>query len=194
MQDQIDAAVADLDALEASSLSLDEVQADVDLLSLMVGSLNDELALLQDDMEGNASAIEGLEADMAALDTELIGKQDILQGSCAAGSSLRVIYPDGGFLCENDSVGATISRLTSFGAYTTLSRNGWVLPADAECPRGWLVSAGGHQSNTGIGSEINISASYPHSSIRGDRWVVQASNTESSNYYERVRAVAQCVR
>ncbi len=188
LQDSIDLLNEELETFGADTSAL---EADVAELQNMITYLETDLALLQDDATSNEAAITQLMDDINALDAELASKQEALSGSCAAGSSLRVIYPDGGYLCEFDDAGSNLATLARFSGYASVPRNARAYRVYATCPAGYRVTGGGHYSRSlSTATEFNVLRSYSPTSAR---WEAVVSNTESAVSVQ-VRAFALCSR
>jgi len=196
LQAQIDQARADLDELEESaSISLADIEADINNLQAQISSNDADIAALQTSTGDNADAIAAIEDEIADLQAELLSKQDILDGPCAPGSSLRVIYPDGSFLCESDDVGTggIISNLVSGSALMSTDSIDQPRSVRADCPPGWRVSGGGFESHVDSGHNgPHIQKSRPWN----NGWLVQAAYVDfgPAHGHAHFRAVAMCIR
>lgn len=190
LQEQIDASNAALDALAANNdASILAIQAEIDVLQSEIDSL-------QSQIDNNAGDIDALEAELDALSAELAQKQDVLNGSCSPGTSLRVINPDGSFLCEYDDQGSGtlyVPRVVAYGAFSWFgnyyySEYGY---STAMCPNDWRATGGGglmmYQGSSGYSGALSDSSPW------GNGWRVTATMADDYVYgYNAVRAVVNC--
>lgn len=203
LQSEIDDLQQDLaDHIAEYDTAIGDIQGDIAQIQADVSTMENDLDLLSTDVDANADAIAELEADIGDLQAEMATKQDILDGACRRGYSLRVIYPDGGFLCERDDVSRGVSQMYATSRYSSLSttrywyRNRNQASIAVYCPRGWEVSGGGHEAyRTHRLSELDMLRSSPFNDVRRrvEGWQITASNP-SSRYSIRVRGVVNCVR
>lgn len=207
LQEQIDQTNADLDALAASTgVSIASLEADVAAAQLDINNLqsqinnNDaDILALSNDTAANAAAIAVLEADtaqlqsdLATLEAEVATKQDVLTGGCASGSSLRVIFPNGSFICEFDDTDTKQSRLVIFGPFVNVSGSYAVQSSSfsGKCPSDHFVASGGHSLQlTGNNRNVNVS----ESRISSNGWLIRFSRAYI-NSFNRVRAEALCLK
>ena len=193
LQEQIDAANASLDELAGLSLSFDELQADVAALQSTMDTLTTDLDNLDAGVASNADAIANLLAELELLDGELAGKQDILDGACLAGSSLRVIYPDGGFLYElgGSTASTSVSSVVRVSSFLTVPRGTAPRQFEESCPSGFQIAGGGYEiANIDTRTSLNVLATMP---LDESTWQITVSNTESLKGTERVRIRMVCV-
>jgi len=210
LQAQIDQTTADLDALAADNAasitaletSVANLQSDMVGLQNQIDSNDMDIADLQAATGDNEDAIAALVAENAslqdqidALTAEVATKQDLLDGTgaCPNGYALRVINPDGSYLCEYDDVGGTsyVSNTYSYGSLTWTYSPYYQYGSYAYCPSGYMVTGGGPDAYYhGYRRSIATTESRPHGTAA---WYVAATRTaySSGNY---VRAVAMCVR
>jgi hypothetical protein len=183
LQAEIDDVRADLDALSGSlGAALDEIRADIVALQGDIASLEGDIDNLQDQIDTNAGDIDALEDDIdaieleiAILNAELAAKQDILDpaGGCPGGSSLRVIFPDGSFICEQDDSGGGVNILVVFSAQMSVSSgSGGPVSATASCPGGFRASGGGFETGPSNPKGPLFQSSGPSAS--GNGWTVEA--------------------
>jgi hypothetical protein len=207
IQEQIAQTNADLDALAASTgASIASLEADVSAAQTAIADLQSQISSndadilsLSADTVANAAAIAALETDTAQLqsdldnlEAEVATKQDVLIGSCPAGSSLRVVYPNGSFLCELDDIITNQIRTIRVGSYVSMSgsytaqRNAF----SGNCPSGFFVASGGNR-NQYLGTSRNVNISESRQDSNG--WLVRFSRSYA-NSFNRVRAQALCIR
>lgn len=208
LQEQIEQNKAELDALAASTgASIASIEADIMLIQQDISDLaaritanENDIAALQSDVEANATQISALEAETAALQSDLdnleaslASKQDVLDGSCPVNSSLRVIYPDGSFICELDTSDTLQSILIRFGGYVPVSSVFSVMrrAVSGNCPSGYFVVSGGPEIRyLGTGRNVNISSS---KIIGISSWEVNFSRAYG-NSTNLVRVKTMCLR
>jgi hypothetical protein len=185
LQEQIDETNAALDALAADN-DARLTQLETDVLNLQA-----DIAALQAQIDANDGDIESLQEQIDELTAELLTKQDALVGSCPAGSSLRVIYADGTYLCEYDDTQDYVSRTVRYGYLTWVGSAYYDYTSVAYCPSGWFASGGGSDAYySGWRRGIAVMDSFPYS----NGWRVSATRTYEGYYGNYIRAVAMCVR
>jgi hypothetical protein len=211
LQAQIDETNANLDALAANNAAsitaietnIANLESDIVGLQNQIDSNDMDISDLQDATGDNADAIATLEAETAdlqdqinALTAEVATKQDVLNGSgaCPGGYSIRVINPDGSYLCEYDDVGGGsgyISNIYSYGHYAWVSSGQYQYGSYAYCPSGYMVTGGGIDAYYGgYGRSVATVDSRPHGNAA---WYAEASRMYYSYYGNYIRAVAMCV-
>lgn len=156
LSEQIDALAGEvstveerLDADEAVLLDLSEETAGLEAQVTQTG------ADLQDQIDANYALIGALEAEIDSLYLELQQKQDLIQGNCPAGSSIREIMADGSVVCEPDDVGGGAFGVVNVfnGALILIGNRATVT---ATCPAGYVATGAG-QANSyhGVAQEFN---------------------------------------
>ena len=210
LQAQIDQTNVDLDALAADNAasitaletSVANLQSDVMALQNQIDSNDMDIADLQDAAGDNADAIAALVAANAdlqdqinALTAEVATKQDLLDGNgaCPNGYSIRVINPDGSYMCEYDNTGtASVSQLIYYSGYYWVGSGQYQTYAYQYCPSGYRVTGGGMDAYYGgYGRSIAAGDSRP---LGSSGWYVEASRTYYSYYGNYIRAIAMCMR
>lgn len=213
LQAQIDQTNADLDALAvdntasitALETSVANLQSDMAALQNQIDSNDMDIADLQGATGDNADAIAALVAENANLQTQLdvltgevATKQDLLDGNgaCPSGYSIRVINPDGSYMCEYDNTGNSYaSQLIYYSYWYSVYRNANQTYAYIYCPYGYKVTGGGMESYySGYGYNVAAGDSRPITSGSYQGWNIEASGTYYSYYGNWVRAIAMCIR
>jgi peptidoglycan hydrolase CwlO-like protein len=135
LQQQIDDNLGDIAACQAQ---IDENVATIESLNLAVG----EIASLQAQIDNNNLLIQGLTGDVDTINGILTLKQDILDGQCPYGQSLREIQPDGSIACEYDNHG--VSGISVYWTYrSTYVHNGYYATLETYCGSGYTAVGGG---------------------------------------------------
>lgn len=138
---------AEIDALgDADGALQAQIDTNNGLIASLQQALSDLSTSLQDQIDNNSTLIAALESEILEINALLLLKQDILDGNCPAGSSLRQIDPDGGIFCETDDTGVTgLQQGSQSTVGTALCNTCFAGPFGqiAACPSGWLVSGGG---------------------------------------------------
>jgi len=210
LQAQIDQTNADLDALAADNAasitaletSVANLQSDVVGLQNQIDSNDMDIADLQDAAGDNTAAIAALVADNAdlqdqidALTAEVATKQDLLDGNgaCPNGYSIRVINPDGSYMCEYDNTGtAYVSQLVYYSGHYWVGSGQYQTYAYQYCPYGYQATGGGMDAYYGgYGRSIAAGDSRP---LGSNGWYVEASRTYYSYYGNYIRAIVMCAR
>jgi len=213
LQAQIDQTNADLDALAADNAasitaletSVANLQSDVVGLQNQIDSNDMDIADLQDAAGDNTDAIAALVTENADLQTQLDAltdevatKQDLLDGNgaCPNGYSIRVINPDGSYMCEYDNTGSSYaSQLIYYSSWYSVYRNPYQTYAYIYCPYGYKVTGGGMDAYYGgYGRSVAAGDSRPITSSYYQGWYIEASGTTYSYYGNWVRSIAMCVR
>jgi len=134
LQAQIDANTADVDALEGQISNINsqilDLQAQIDangdadgVLQAQVGDLETQattLALAIDTLEGdlrasienNTDLINAMQDRIENIEYALTMKQNVINGLCSDGSSIRQVHPDGSVECEVDDVGSVTAGIS----------------------------------------------------------------------------------
>jgi hypothetical protein len=164
----------------------------MDSNSALIVTLEQSLQLLEGDLQAqidnNNTLITALEQEVSEINFLLAEKQNIVDGNCPPGQSIRQINEDGSVVCEVDDSGAS-------GISTTfVSQIGPVLPnahgsASASCPPGYTISGGGFNKYPGLDIR-SIRPQYLYSD--GYSWTVVAFN--NADYTKYVYCYAQCIK
>jgi len=173
------------------------------------------LQTLEQKITNNIEAIAALEEQIDNINEALAAKQDIISGSCAPGTALTDIAPDGSVTCEATGPGYTKFTVAKWahiaGAYQSrwwVCHDGgwfssdychyhygsWVYPtasAYATCPAGSILTGGSAVSylNTVsvIGSTSTATVDHPANS-----WIATGRNHSQTSGW--VLAKAECMR
>lgn len=193
LQNQIDAANTTLEELEALSPTMAELQEEVYDLAQALAAMSEQFESLNTDAEENAEAIAALIADMADIDGELASKQDILDGACDEGATLRAIYPDGGFLCEvGGGAAGSIATTIQVSGFVTVPRSRIPRPIQSSCPAGFQVTGAGYEADTiSYRDNFKVLSSIP---VDASTWQMMILNYFDSAGTVRVRMRMVCVQ
>jgi len=139
-------------ALQAQVAAGDSaLQAQIDENEALITSLQqtiNEITSLQDEIDNNTQLILAMQDEVAAINALLVLKQNVVDGICPAGQSIREIQSDGSVVCEIDDVasgGATGFSLRRVTAKTPIAP-GEDISLDAACPAGYALTGGGFSS------------------------------------------------
>ncbi len=177
LQAQIDVLVGRTDSLEDRVTALEAAVAalqaeDVTLLAL-INANADDIDDLQAQIDAHTLLINAMNLEISNLQSAIAQKQDIVDGTCAPGSSIRVINPDGSVACEIDDAASSVSRVR-VSNYVDLSAapwSGWHQSVTASCPTGYTLTGGGYETSNDL---VYVFDNMPHYS--GNTWRVDAVN------------------
>ena len=159
------------------------MQALIAAIQVQIGTLDARITANDGDIAALQADIATLNSMLSLLQSQLAQKQDRVNGVCAAGSSIRVINPDGTVVCEFDNVSAGVGTLQGTtatavqeipGAFLTAG----VLTLAATCPSTYVVTGGGYRFSirslliTADPRLIQVDITQPS----GNAWVVRAIN------------------
>ena len=129
------------------------LQTQIDENSLMITTLNQSIAEigdLQSQIDNNVALMEGMQEEINAINQLLQEKQDIVDGKCPAGSSIREITASGAVVCEQDDVGGSGSATGTYKLRMVRVMETVDAPAHKQthkklwCPTGYTVTTGGY--------------------------------------------------
>lgn len=155
-----------------------ELQALVDADSALqeyAAALLLEINFLKSQTQGATADLTSLQQELADVRAELNAKQNLIVGSCPAGSSIRQIDSAGGVICELDDAGAGGGGGASTIVLTDPFNASVVVPAAAigygfvSCPSGYLPLSAGYS----VPTYLNVFYSVPAGSFG---WMVGAYN------------------
>lgn len=189
LQSQIDAMIGDTNPLEERVTALESALAnlqarDAELLALIEANAGD-LTAMQAEMANNTALISMMQSQINQLETFVAQKQNIVNGTCAEGSSIRQIMEDGSVVCEPDDIG-TVGSLQVYTSSNTIT-----VPAHttagalASCPAGTVVTGGGYFN---LDSSIFVYNFTPN----GNGWMVYVNS--QSDYTSDIIVYALCAR
>ena len=182
-------------AISLLELSTANLQSQIDSNDIDISSLQVAISDNSSNIAVLESNIMDLQNQINVLSTELLGKQDVLDGdgTCPEGSSIRVIDPDGGFLCEQNNSNGFLSVTTAFSPLTFVEtdRNGRGKTLSVNCPFGWTATGGGFTVlNPNTQNRVSLDESRPN----GNGWLIIARPALVSTEVFNVRVLAVCVR
>ncbi|MBE9537069.1 MAG: hypothetical protein IMF07_07790 [Proteobacteria bacterium] len=140
------------------------------------------LADLQGQIDNNLALIGGLQGQISNINSLLAAKQNIVNGTCPSGYSIRQIYPNGSVACEYDDTGSTsISRVVVSRRTDGAATGSWHSVTVA-CPSGYTVTGGGFHMH-----DQKTQESQPY----GNGWRVATFN---NGYFRDIIVYANCIR
>lgn len=161
LQGQIDTLVGQVSSLEermsASEQALVALKQEAASLQEQIYANDGDITQLQVQLANNTALIATLETQIANMHDLLALKQNVIDGTCPEGESIRQVNEDGSVACEVDDSGAT-----GISAVTVYKYGGVVQHMYTNCPTGYIVTGGGNSTTLGAMS------SYP----QGNGWYV----------------------
>ncbi|WP_019615456.1 hypothetical protein [Psychromonas ossibalaenae] len=148
LKDDILANAGNLDLLEAQ-VSANE--AEILSLQSAVMLVNSDMISLEQGLQGqidnNSDLIALLEAETASINTLLLLKQNIINGSCPDGFAVSEIQEDGSLVCSNIGAGSGYYLHTVTVLKNSMNvKPGGTVKAGTKCHNGYDVTGGGFSS------------------------------------------------
>lgn len=137
------------------------LQTQIDTLVAQVSVLETTTDAQGDDIDDLYFAMDVANQQLSALEAGLEGKQNLITGTCSAGSSIRAVHEDGSVECESD---------TGDGFKFVSMEVDVVSPLQImklSCPDGYLASGGGYH---GASALVSVNGSLPDED--GKTWKV----------------------
>ncbi|MEH6464125.1 MAG: hypothetical protein V7771_09420 [Shewanella psychromarinicola] len=206
MQDQLIAVMSNkIDALEARVTDNENDIAAIILsdqaMQQMIQMIKQNILIIEQRISANDGDISNLQVlisqqntQISNLYSQLSTKQNRINGICAAGSSIRIIYANGNVSCELDNVSAGVGTIVNTLRVSSVSMPQSIFTVTqrsttATCPSNYQLSGGGYSvSNGGLGAGM-VRQSRPS----GNSWYVwaEADSTFSSR---TLSSYAMCMR
>jgi hypothetical protein len=155
------------------------------LLHQLIDALEARLDTLEVQVQQNTSDIGTLQAEMLAVQQQLLQvqqelalKQNRVNGVCPAGSAIRQINEDGSVVCESTGGGSGGGTFNSFSANKgTMVSNGGTVTLAQFCASGSKATGGGYEVST-TANGLSIPRSAPSGNIG---WEVTFRNQSGSS-------------
>ena len=172
--------------------NIQALQDQIDSNSALIVTLEQSLQLLEGDLQAqidnNNTLITALEQEVSDINFLLAEKQNIVDGNCPPGQSIRQINEDGSVVCEVNDSGASGISITFVSQIGPVPPNGYG-DVSVYCPSGFSISGGGFYKYSGMDIRSNR-PQYSYSS--GYNWTVVAFNNAA--YTQYVYCYAQCIK
>jgi hypothetical protein len=193
IQAQIDAVVGHVDSLEDRVTALETAVADLQAqdaeLLLLIEQNTDDVVDLQAQFDANETLITAMQVEISNLTFLVNEKQNIVDGTCMPGSSIRVINPDGSVACEIDDASSAVQRVRVSNSLDLAAAllTGWTGLVTATCPSGYTLTGGGFSTS----ADTVYVNSYPSGTL--NQWNVYGINN-TPFLGQSIFAYANCIK
>lgn len=168
--------------LAANTSLINTLQSAIVALQSDLSSLGSDVTDLQAQVDNNEILIDSLQAQITNINGLLAAKQNVINGSCPSGYSIRQINANGSVVCEYDDGGSSnISRVVVSQVGPQASRGAYQ-SVNVQCPSGYTVTGGGYHMH-----EQQTQDSRPS----GNGWHV---GTFNNGYFADIVVYANCIR
>lgn len=163
-------------SLEERADSIEEIIANLQTQNVGLQEQIDQNAHnteeLQSQVDTNTLLIIALQEDSVRINAVLEEKQNIINGTCPEGSSIREIMEDGSVACEIDDKGGEGGAIARFvlPSYIDIAPMQTV-SSTIKCWSGYTLTGGGYRTSD---ESVNVFTNGP--TYHGAKWFVEAKN------------------